>query len=132
MPAYNFKRRFAKKVESGQKTQTIRKIRKYPTRVGQKIYLWTGLRTKRARRLGIGMIEAVIPFELINENKFKAENTFFYPEYFSNGKRLAEKDGFEDWDSFVRFFEVHYGLPFEGVIIRWRLLDADSTTNNST
>lgn len=89
MPAYNFKRRFHKMVESGEKTQTIRKVRKYPTKPGQVIYLNVGMRTKHFRRLGFGMIESVVPFVL----------------------------------QFVDFFKTHYRIPFEGEIIKWRLLD---------
>lgn len=126
MPAYNFKRRFVKKVESGQKTQTIRKIRKYPTKKGQTIYLWTGLRTKRARRLGIGMITSVEPFFLPEPGCFRVGDDYTHDWYLADddetGLMLAQADGFDDWDSFVWFFETHYGLPFEGELIKWRLL----------
>lgn len=37
MPAYNFKAQFAEAVESGRKQQTLRKPRKRPTRVGDKL-----------------------------------------------------------------------------------------------
>ena len=110
-------------VESGQKTQTIRKVRKHPTKPGQIAYLNTGMRTKNFRRLGIGMIESVTPFKLRSERHFKVGDQFYYPEHFGNGRKLAKKDGFKDWESFVEFFKTHYGLPFEGEIIKWRLLD---------
>jgi hypothetical protein len=32
---------------------------------------------------------------------------------------LAQDDGFESIGDFVGFFRDHYGLPFEGVLIRW-------------
>ena len=52
MPALNFQEQFAAAVESGEKRQTIRSERKRPIKVGDTLYLYTGMRTKRCRKLG--------------------------------------------------------------------------------
>ena len=54
MPALNFKKEFADKVASGEKRQTIRALRKdgKNPRPGQKLYLYTGMRTKYCRKCG--------------------------------------------------------------------------------
>ena len=126
MPAYNFKARFTKKVESGQKTQTIRKVRKYPTKVNTVIYLNAGMRTKHFRRLGFGMITSVRPFLLPDGEVFRIgddyDHDWFIAEEDDSGLMLAKADGFETWDEFVEYFRLEHGLPFEGEIIKWRLL----------
>jgi len=48
MPTINFTKF---KVESGEKRQTIRAVRKRPIKVGDKLHLYSGLRTKKARNL---------------------------------------------------------------------------------
>ena len=121
MPAYNFKPQFAPMVESGRKTQTIRKVRKYPTKPGQIAYLNTGMRTKHFRRLGFGMILDVNDFKIVNDWGFVIDDVVFTdPEAL---RLMASCDGFNSWESFVKFFKNHYGLPFDGEIIKWRLLD---------
>lgn len=49
MPAYSFKPRFVPFVKDGTKTQTVRRIRKYPPRKGQPTTLLTGSRFKPQR-----------------------------------------------------------------------------------
>jgi len=119
MPAYNFKKEFADQVESGSKTQTIRKKRKRPTVVGDKIFLYTGMRTKECRPLGEGEVFAVDEFTLFNHMKYRIGNEVCVAVYPENGMRLAQDDGFETWEEFVTFFDSTYGLPFEGEIIHW-------------
>ncbi len=53
MPTINFTQ-FIDKVVSGEKRQTIRKCRKHPFKVGDKLYLYSGLRTKGACNLLAG------------------------------------------------------------------------------
>jgi len=60
MPAYNFKERFAADVESGKKRQTIRRKRKRPTKPGDVLYLYVGMRTKRCRKLREAPCESVV------------------------------------------------------------------------
>lgn len=51
MPQLNFSKQFAEAVAIGIKRQTIRAKRKNAIREGDTLHLFTGLRTKQARRL---------------------------------------------------------------------------------
>ena len=55
MPALNFKKQFAEKVETGEKRQTVRAKRKRAFVVGDKLYLYTGMRTKYCRKLAVDL-----------------------------------------------------------------------------
>ena len=48
MPAINFKKQFVPMIENGKKQMTIRKMRKRPFMVGDKLYLKSGSRFKPA------------------------------------------------------------------------------------
>jgi hypothetical protein len=61
MPTLNFKKQFSELVSSGKKRQTIRSIRKIPIKVGDKLYLYSGLRQKH-------------PLNLLK--KYQSDNTF--------------------------------------------------------
>jgi len=59
MITYGFKREFGPQLESGGKTLTMRQSRTPPSRhanTGEPIGLWTGLRTKEAKRRGVGLV----------------------------------------------------------------------------
>jgi hypothetical protein len=51
MPAYSFNERFVPMVLDGTKRQTIRARRKNPAKVGDTLYLLSGLRTRNCKRL---------------------------------------------------------------------------------
>ena len=61
MPAYGFKYRFARKVETGEKLHTIRALRKDGRRpkVGQPMHAYEGMRTKKCRILLLSTISKV-------------------------------------------------------------------------
>jgi hypothetical protein len=123
MPALNFDKRFSGMVLSGTKTQTIRKPRKHPFKVGQTAYLYTGMRTKNCRKLGGGGITRVLPIEI-------ASDTVVFPGAFEGyevafmGDTLelfARDDGFESWEEMREWFRETYGLPFRVVLVEWEL-----------
>jgi len=120
MPAYNFKKEFAYLVETGQKLQTIREVRKRKTALGDKIFLYSGMRTKACRLLGMGEIVGVQKFILHSRETFTIADIDIPAMPWKDGLKLARQDGFDTWEEFVKFFEDHYGLPFFGEIIRWR------------
>ena len=64
MAALNFQKQFAPDVESGIKLQTIRAKRKNPIKEGETLYLYTGMRTKKCRKLGEVKCYSVLPFEI--------------------------------------------------------------------
>ena len=117
MPAYNFKPQFAAAVAFDHKRQTIRPRRKRPTRPGDPLYLFTGQRTARCRRLKNTRCREVLPLDI-------------YPDkVVLNGCPLAgyallelvRADGFYSIEGFISFFEQQYGLPLIGTmeLISW-------------
>lgn len=126
MPIYNFQKRFADDVESGNKTQTIRRIRKRPTRAGERLYLYTGLRTKKPRKLREDdpKCTRVLPIEIHEERaKVKVKvGLEWLPESELDG--FARADGFADARDFHLFWSKVHGLtpraPLTGFeLIQW-------------
>lgn len=119
MPAYNFQKQFVPMILDGSKAQTIRRRRKHPTKAGDTLYLYTGLRTKDCRLIGKAICTKVVKPVVI------------YPFFFFikiNGQllstnqmtRLARNDGFRSWVGFFQFFQRYEEktlLDFE--IIEW-------------
>ena len=118
-----FSERFADAVESGRKCQTIRALRKdgRVPKVGERVYLYTGLRKKGARKLGEGVVDGV--------QSLTIRSTAGWFHLYLDGIRqsawdygdFARADGFGDWPALVAWFEGTHGLPFTGHLIRWRL-----------
>ncbi len=115
MPAINFSPQFADAVAKGIKRQTIRALRKRPIRIGDYLALYTGQRTARCRRLLDTCCKRVAPIVIEEFNVILDGKKLWEHEM----RELARQDGFEIWDEFVAWFEDHYGLPFEGVVIYW-------------
>lgn len=115
MPALNFKAQFADDVEQGRKRQTIRPKRKHPIDVGDRLYLYTGMRTKQCRKLGEADCIVTTPIEIRNGRVLLDEKSLTLFQIM----RLAIDDRFEDWAEFFAFFRNQYGLPFEGDLIGW-------------
>jgi len=118
MPALNFIKTMAPKVESGEKRQTIRAMRKdgRNPKPGQTLYLYTGMRTKSCRKLREDVCKTVEPI-CIDENK----NTIIgiHSLDFDEDKIFAKADGFENVADYYSFFEKTHDLPFYGVLIKW-------------
>lgn len=120
MPALNFKAQFAPSVESGQKRCTIRVRRKYPIKVGDRLYLYTGMRTKQCRKLSETICKTAQDIRIKSPtivwlNRWGAWGLLPDEEIHA----LAHADGFETVTEFVSFFRETYGLPFEGQLIKW-------------
>jgi hypothetical protein len=144
MPALNFQAQFAPLVESGAKRQTIRAYRKdgRDPEVGDKLFLFTGMRTLACRRLAIrGDVDVAIilvkdrpPRHVVrckSVAQFKIWRGFrqwnclvsdrgsLKRKNARNADAFARADGFTDWLGIVDWFEKTHGLPFEGLLIRW-------------
>lgn len=122
MAALNFHERFADKVESGEKTQTIRAFRKIPIKVGEILYLYTGLRTKHARKLGEGKCTSNGVIEIRSDAIYIRRRS---SKVWIGGKKLdqfARSDGFESWEDMKKWWLNVHGLPFTGNIIEWELI----------
>jgi hypothetical protein len=131
MPLLNFEHRFAAKIESGEKRQTIRTVRKYPIKTGDKLYLYTGARTKNCRRLTTPR-QFSIPFVFCKSvERIEIWNAGLSVRIdgmeLTNMEvlRLAEADGFKTKSisktvlNFFEFFRQSYGEYFKGVLIKW-------------
>ena len=125
MPAYNFQKRFAPLVESGQKRQTIRKTTKRATR-GATAYLYTGQRTAHCRKLGEGTITDVLPIEIGRHacrepyaviTGYDGKLAHLAHEHLD---ALARADGFANGEEMAEWFASQYKLPFTGYLHQWR------------
>jgi len=115
MPLLNFQKQFADDVECGKKNQTIRKTRKRPIKAGDNLYLYTGLRTKKARELKETICKTVEDI-IITEDK----DIIISGEPLNGGfDHFAQLDGFKDYNDMLSWFNNTHGLPFTGQLIRW-------------
>ncbi|MFA5263968.1 MAG: ASCH domain-containing protein [Opitutaceae bacterium] len=111
------------KVEDGRKTQTIRADRKVPIKVGDWLFLFTGMRQPRCRRLSP-------PIRCIQTIKVSISSDAAGLVSIIMGDRgelgamdmqaLAALDGFDCLDDFIDFFAPKPGSNFNGQIIRWK------------
>jgi len=104
MPAYNFQLQFVEPILALEKPHTIRPERKNPTKVGDILYLYTGMRTKKCKliatsscthveRIGI-YLNNPQPYVLINDYGISTEAF----------DRLVRRDGFKCRKDFFEFF----------------------------
>lgn len=119
---------FIDKILSGEKRQTIRKAGKKwdKVKVGDKLTLYTGLRTKDCRKLGEAEVKSIEDIRI--ETKVNEKRNVAFGKIYA-GKRklddgtisyLAELDGFKSTFEFLDFFNAQYGEHFKGKIIKWK------------
>lgn len=122
MVAYNFQTQFAEAVANGEKRQTIRALgKRRHAKVGDKLELYTGMRTRTCRKLREAVCHDVCTI-LIDVDRIW---TFQPQEVHTDLDRFARMDGFPNWSAMREFFTKTHGLPFEGVMIRWLVPLAD-------
>lgn len=124
MPALNFKARFAPLVEAGIKLQTIRARRNdgRDPRIGDKFYLYTGMRTARCRKLGEAICTERYPIIIELDGLHSAFVVVRLDGELIQGNALADlarRDGFSDTCELIEWFDNEHGLPFEGYLYRW-------------
>lgn len=130
MVALNFKEQFADDVEEGRKRRSIRAPRKdgrLPKK-GEPAYLFTGMRTKKCRRLGESVVARVRMVE-IDYTGVKIEGRALYagdapayqggPDPESYDGDFARADGFDSFSDMADWFKKQHGLPFIGNLIEW-------------
>lgn len=120
MPNLGYTDYMAPKVESGEKRQTIRAIRKRPIKKGQTLFHWERSRRPDQRKILESECKSAEP--IVIDKKCAV---------FVNGRRLTDRereylayqDGFRPlgraWEEMKRFFENAHGFPFEGQLIKW-------------
>lgn len=130
MPALSFSKQFADLVESGRKTQTIRAPRKRPIVAGDRVYLYTGMRTKACRKLGEGLVVRVEPIRIEAIGKVYVAGVLLGLD---DRARLAREDGFGSFTSFLDWFiGADRVEAFDGSLIRWRLLPREEWLKDGT
>lgn len=116
MPLLGFQKRFAPLVESGEKTQTIRAYRKdgRDPKVGDRLYLYTGPYGPERRKIG--------EVECIGSHRIKfTRKTMEIQNWVTTAHEIAIDDGFSGVPEMLDYFEKTHGLPFKGLLIRWKL-----------
>lgn len=119
MVAYNFQAQFAGPVERGEKRLTIRPRRKRPTRPGHALQHYTGMRTRKCRKLLDAVCRRVDSIDIGYELGHVVVRVNSEPLLLAQIQALAQADGFGTVGAFMAFFDNHYGLPFSGEIIKW-------------
>lgn len=117
MPALNFKRDFVDAIQRGEKRQTIRQVRNRQIRPGDKLALYTGMRTAQCWKIGDAICEDVRPIQITEREMMLAGRPLETLEQMD----MARADGFSSHIDMRLFFKRLYGLPFTGVVIRFRL-----------
>lgn len=114
---------FIEKILSGEKRQTIRRAspKWENVKVGDKLTLYTGLRTKQCRKLGEAVVESVGKVAFYQAGLIGAitrDGEFWLTE--DEVDELVMRDGFDDVYDFWQFFDAHYPeRPIEMKVIRW-------------
>ncbi len=115
MPALNFLAQFAEPVKTGKKTSTIRAKRKRPIKPGDRLYLYTGMRTKQCDKLKETNCLSVYDI-MIDDGRIEIDGR---PLSATVALMLARRDGFEFVTDLVSFIKNRHGLPFYGDLIEW-------------
>lgn len=122
MPALNFKARFADLVLQNKKCQTIRAKRKdgRDPKPGDKLFLYSDLRTKNAKKLRIVTCRSVDSIHM-SGGMVAMESVDIGGKGLSHHELdwLAQADGFKDWEDMRHWFFKEHGAPFHGLLIKW-------------
>jgi hypothetical protein len=121
-----FQNRFEAPILAGRKPHTIRGHRRDGrprAKVGETISLrvWTGkpYRSKQ-REFARAVVEFAFPVRITDKTITRVD---YAPRQVRLVKEwIARNDGFRDWSEMRDWFAATHGLPFEGVLVKWRLL----------
>lgn len=134
MVAYNFQKQFVTEIQAGKKHQTIRAYRKNNrhARVGERLQLYTGLRTKNCRKLfdKDPICNAVDSVEIYIKEAGQIEQIVLNGTHLNSNEieEFAKADGFTPADGLTArdamgefFLDYHGAGRFEGCVIKWEL-----------
>jgi hypothetical protein len=120
MALINFSREdFVDAVADGSKHFTIRQLRKKPIKKGEALQLYTGLRTKQARKLRDAVCKNVWNIKIQNK---KSEFLFWLDNNqlsLKEVKGISNKIGFGSVEEWIEYFKEKYKFPFKGHLIEW-------------
>ncbi len=124
MPALSFKKTAVPLIRKGIKTRTCRRKRKNPIKAGDELQLYVGMRTAQCKRIGTGRCRKVQDVE-IDRKRLRLDGRV---QGFDRREIFAHEEGCGSWDEFVDIIDAIYGIPFEGVMIQWKLIDPSLPT----
>lgn len=118
---------FKDKILDGTKRQTIRKLRKHPIKVGDKLYLYWHLRQKDCIHLMNVICKEVFIIQISSEywvgkqriRMLKFENGEWMPMSYKEQNEIATEDGFHNDVEMLSWFIAKYPLPETFQVIRW-------------
>lgn len=131
MVALSFKPEFVIAIDAGQKSRTIRRVRKAGNpEPGKPLQLYTGMRTADCEKIRDATCTRVRPVLIdymgitLSGRRLWAGDAPAYqggpdPEHYDGD--FARADGFDSFSDMAEFFKKQYGLPFEGQLIEWSL-----------
>jgi hypothetical protein len=129
MPLLGFQKQFAPMVENGLrlfpyasipvKRQTIRAKRRdgRNPKPGERLFIYTGLRTKKCLKLGEAICKSVD--EIVVD--WRGGGICVAGEWLSGGQidQMAMADGFRDFNEMAKWFEKTHHEDFQGLLIKW-------------
>lgn len=117
MPLLGFQKQFALLVEAGTKRQTIRAKRKdgRNPKPGDLLYLYTGLRTKSCRKIGMHRCLSVEEITVAWCGICVAEQWLTAEEC----EAMAVADGFATFQEMTEWFKKTHEADFWGLLIKW-------------
>jgi len=118
---------FKEKIQNLDKRQTIRKLRKHPVKVGDTLYLYWKLRTKKCEKLMV--TKCTEHFLVIISSEYwvgrqririmKHEKGEWVPMSYKETVDLAVRDGFKDDVEMLLWFTKRHPLSQIFEVIRW-------------
>jgi len=120
MPVYNFQKRFVTMIEDGKKRHTIRRIRQRPTKAGDLLKLYSGMRTKKCELILETVCTKVLPIQIVPGAGLILINGKVHED--KSIVRFASNDGFDNVDDFFVFFMRYsiWDLIHNLELIFWR------------
>ena len=95
---------------------TIRRPRKIPINIGDRLYLYTGLRTKQCKKLGEGICIETRPIQLTDIGIIIDGDLI--PR--AQADLIAQLDGLDNYIDLKWWFKIKTGEIRDMVLIRWR------------
>lgn len=122
---FSFRKQFADRVASGEKLQTIRGRRKdgRMPKAGDKVSLFSGMRTAYCRRLGTSTVTEAFPVYLdLDELGARTIVVNGVRLNFGEAEAFAKLDGFKNAREMIEWFRDTYrgAGDFNGFCVRWR------------
>jgi hypothetical protein len=124
MVAYSFNKRFVLPIENRTKTHTIRAYRKGNSRharPGETLQLYTALRTRHTRLIGLAECLDIYDIEIHLGGSVTFPDTGLKGYCGDRLDLFAQLDGFENWRDFYDFWRREHRKvsKFNGVLIEW-------------